>query len=97
MTVVNLIGSTHKLIMSQGYRLTDDAWDEDGRRTYLHDDNASVSQFNNLKSALARVGWVKDLNSLWVMRHPPTDEILEFEPGGPDVSGHLLHHLKAAE
>jgi hypothetical protein len=32
---------THEALVSEGYKLIEDAWDEFGRRTYVHDDDAN--------------------------------------------------------
>jgi hypothetical protein len=89
--------STHDILIQQGYKLVDDAWGDNGRKTYSHDNDASGSQIANLKTALGSAGWVRDRNALWVFSQPLTDEIIELEPGGSEVSGHFLHHLKALD
>jgi hypothetical protein len=89
--------STHDLLVEQGYKLVQDEWDKNGRRTYIHDNDASGNQIAKLKKSLGRAGWVRDQNALWVFRHPSTNEVLEIEPGGRDTSGHFLHHLKALD
>jgi hypothetical protein len=94
---VTVGASTHDLLIQQGYKLVDDAWDDNGRKTYSHDNDASGTQIANLKKTLGSAGWVRDRNALWGFRHPITDEIIEVEPGGPDTSGHFLHHMKALD
>jgi hypothetical protein len=89
--------STHDMLIQQGYKLVDDAWENNGRKTYSHDSDASGTQIANLKMRLGSAGWVKDKNSLWVFRQPLTDEIIELEPGGSETSGHFLHHMKALD
>jgi hypothetical protein len=95
MTVLTFIGSTHNMIVSQGYRLTDDSWDEHGRRTYIHDDDVARSHISSLSIALRAAGWKNDSEKLWSFVHRDPDEIIEIEPGGPDTSGHFIHHMKA--
>jgi hypothetical protein len=58
--------STHDILMQQGYKLVDDAWDNNGRKTYSHDDDASGTQITNLKMTLGIAGWVRDRNALWI-------------------------------
>lgn len=86
--------SIHDLISDLGYRLIDDDWERDGRRTYISDENFSASEFKTLATILTRVGWERDSGVLWMLRHPVTGETIEVEPGGPDTSGSFLHHLK---
>lgn len=89
--------STHDILLQQGYKLVDDAWNDNGRKTYSHDNDASGTQIANLTMALGSGGWARDRNALWVFRQPLTDEILELEPGGSDTSGHFLHYMKAMD
>lgn len=79
-----------------GYRPEDDAWDTDGRRTYLHEDDATRAYLTTLRGILARQGWHRDPHSLRTFRHEASEQIIEIEPGGADCSGHYLHHMKAA-
>jgi len=78
-----------------GYRLVEDAWDSDGRRTYLSDDNADREFLIDLQTTLAEYGWIKDEHRLRCFRCAASGEFIELEPGGSEVSGHLLHHLKS--
>jgi len=87
--------SVHDLLVSKGYRLTEDAWQTDGRRTYLHDDNADRSFFREISRILRGVGWLPDNTVLRTFRNSGTGELIEIEPGGADTSGHFLHHLKS--
>ena len=82
------------VLASEGYKLVDDAWVENGRRTYLHDDDATRDFLIGLARELRVDGWVPHENILRAFRHPVTNEIIEVEPGGADTSGHLLHHMK---
>jgi hypothetical protein len=79
-----------------GYRPEDDSWDVDGRRTYLHEDNATRAYLTTLRGILARNGWHRDTHALRTFRHEASSEIIEIEPGGADCPGHYLHHMKAA-
>jgi hypothetical protein len=86
--------STHDFILAEGYKLIDDAWVKDGRRTYIHDDDASAIEFKRLTAILGRVGWEIDTNRLRSLRHPASCDMIELESGGPDTTGHFLHHMK---
>jgi hypothetical protein len=33
--------SIHDILIQEGYKLIDDGWEKEGRKTYLHDENAS--------------------------------------------------------
>lgn len=79
-----------------GYRPEDDSWGTDGRRTYLHEDDATRAYFTTLRSILGRQGWHRDSNALRTFRHEATGEIIEIEPGGSGCTGHYLHHMKAS-
>jgi hypothetical protein len=77
-----------------GYRLAEDAWDSDGRRTYLSDDDADRQFLKDLQATLAQYGWVKDERRLRCFRCAANGDILEIEPGSADTSGHFIHHVK---
>lgn len=79
-----------------GYRPEDDSWDTDGRRTYIHDDDATRAYLITLRGILARQGWPRDRDTLRKFRHERTRQIIEIEPGGADCSGHYLHLMKAS-
>jgi hypothetical protein len=64
LTLVNLIGSTHNLLVSQGYRLRDDTWNEHGRRTYIHDDDLARSHITG-SMVLKSAGWRNDSEKLF--------------------------------
>jgi hypothetical protein len=83
----------HDLLISEGYRVVDDAWDDYGRRTYLHDDDAGRGYMAGLAKVLASVGWDRDRGKLREFRHPTTGEIIEVEPGGSETNGHFLHYM----
>ena len=77
-----------------GYRPEDDSWDTDGRRTYAHDDDATRAFLITLRGILGRQGFERVPVALRTFRRG--DEIIEIEPGGADLNGHYLHHMKAA-
>ena len=87
--------STHDLLVSEGYRLVEDVWQTDGRRTYVHDENADRSFIRDISRTLRSAGWLLDNTVLRAFRHGPAGELIEIEPGGADTSGHFLHHLKS--
>jgi hypothetical protein len=89
--------SLHDLVVSQGYRLVDDAWQSNGRRTYLHDEDADRAFLKKLERALQSSEWKADRNKLRTFGHPGSGEVIEIEPGGSDTSGHFLHHMKAVD
>lgn len=78
-----------------GYVPEDDAWDTDGRRTYSHEDDATRAYMTTLTGILGRQGWDRDKGHLRMFRHAATGDVIELEPGGPGVTGHFLHHMKA--
>ena len=87
--------SIHDILIQEGYKLIDDGWEKGGRKTYLHNENASGEQIRLLKKRFESLGWKKDYQNLWSFCHPDNGEVLELEPGGPETSGHFLHHAKA--
>ena len=89
--------SLQDLIVSQRYRLADDAWERNGRRTYLHDENADRSFLEQLRSILLVFEWKADRKRLRTFGHSGSGEGIEIEPGGSDTSGHFLHHMKAPD
>jgi hypothetical protein len=95
LTLVNLIDSTPNLLVSQGYRLRDDTWNEHGRRTYIHDDDVARSHITSLSMVLKSTGWRNDSENLFSFVHHDPGESIEIEPSGPDTSGHFLHHMRA--
>lgn len=78
-----------------GYKPEDDSWDADGRRTYMHEDEATRAYLITLRGILARQGWHRDVHALRTFRHELTRNIIEIEPGG-DCPGHYLHLMKAS-
>lgn len=84
----------HEILVSEGYKLIDDAWGKHGRLTYLHNDDADRQFLADLTRTIRVAGWVRSQNELRTFRHPTTDEIIEIEPGGSETSGHFLHLMK---
>jgi hypothetical protein len=86
----------HDLLYRHGYRLIEDAWQTDGRRTYLHDDESADRSFlTGLGRILRNAGWKPDTARLRTFRNDSTGELIEVEPGGAEITGHFLHHLKS--
>jgi hypothetical protein len=85
----------HEVLVSNGYKLIDDAWGAHGRLTYVHDDDADRQHLAALTRAVALRGWVRSHDELRTYLHPATNEIIEVEPGGAETSGHFLHLMKA--
>jgi N6-adenosine-specific RNA methylase IME4 len=84
----------HKLLVSQGYRLVEDAWNSNGRITYQHDEDADRSHMKKLRQCLLYSGWQIDRGRLRAFQHTRTKEFIEIEIGGPEVTGHFLHFMK---
>jgi hypothetical protein len=84
-----IVSSTHDLLVSEGYWITEDAWSELGRRIYIHDDDATRSYFVGLTRRLRSAGWEVDRNNIRSLRHRITNEIIELEPGGAGTTGHF--------
>ncbi len=82
------------VLYALGYRPEDDSWDTDGRRTYIHEDDATRAYLITLRGILGRQGFDRDPNALRTFRRD--GEIIEIEPGGDGCQGHYLHHMKAA-
>lgn len=92
MTIIER-GPLHDLLALHGYRLVEDAWSNQGRRTYVHEDNATRSQFIGLGGVLRHLGWTSDKAKLRSFIHSETGEVIEVEPRGADTTGHFLHHM----
>lgn len=82
------------LLVSFGYKLVEDAWQESGRKTYLHHEDASRDFVVALANDLRSHGWVRHPEILRAFRHTASGEIIEVEPGGAETTGHFLHFLK---
>jgi hypothetical protein len=92
---VTVGASTHDLLIQHGYKLIDDSGTLHGRRTYNHNDDANREFIASLAKVLRSAGWETHPNILRAFRHPVTEEALELESGGSDVTGHFLHRTKA--
>jgi hypothetical protein len=90
-----ILSNTHELLVGEGYKLIDDAWKDLGRRTYAHDDNADRDYIKGLARLLQSTGWQTDSRKLRTFRHPDSHHEMELEPGGSEVNGHFLHHMRA--
>jgi hypothetical protein len=86
--------STHGALISHGYKLIEDAWEDCGRRTYLHDENATRAFIISLSEVLRKVGWETNTDVLRSFRHSGACEVIELEPGGSETTGHFLHHQR---
>jgi hypothetical protein len=80
------VAGVEETLFDFGYRLVEDAWDADGRRTYVHDDDASRTHLAGLRQSPERLGWSSDQSKLRSFRNPAGEEI-EIEPGGADTDG----------
>lgn len=89
------IKEVQELFEAEGYSLIEDAWDELGRLTFVHDDVADRSHLDRLARLLQAAGWEKAKTQLRTFRHPSSGEIVEVEPGGSDTSGHFIHYMSA--
>jgi len=89
-----LVSQTFELLVAEGYKLVEDAWDALGRRTYLHDDDADRDYIKGLSRLLQSAGWRADSRKLRTLHHPGSDHEIELEPGGSEVTGHFLHHMR---
>jgi hypothetical protein len=85
-----------------GYRLIDDKWDSEGRRTFVHSEDADRPFLIDLEINLLDYSWKKrDPDRLRSFVNDESGKLIEIEPVGaaPSVHflhpGHLLHHRKA--
>jgi len=88
------------ILIVLGYVPEGDAWESDGRRTYISEDDATRAYMVTLTKILGRHGFerqavTENTTALRSFRHVATGEIVEIEPGGEGVTGHYLHHMKA--
>jgi hypothetical protein len=83
------------LLEIEGYKLVEDAWDEHGRLTFVHDDDADRPHLNRLTRTLQVAGWEKSKTELRTFKHRASGEIVEVEPGGSETCGHFLHYMSA--
>jgi hypothetical protein len=89
-----LASQTHELLVSAGYKFIDDAWENSGRRTYLHDEDATREYVNSFARLVEKAGWRKNIRKLRSFRHLRARDEIELEPRGSEVTGHFLHHLR---
>jgi hypothetical protein len=94
-TRIRSVSPLHELLVSEGYKVVDDSWDSQGRRTYDHNDEATREFIAGLDRRLRGLGWERDPDEIRAFCHPQTREFLEIEPGGSETSGHFIHHLKS--
>lgn len=79
-----------------GYRLIEDAWASDGRKSFVHDDEADRAHVVQVTKSLASTGWHKNPTKLRSLINDAGGEEIEIESGGADVSGHFLHLIKSS-
>jgi hypothetical protein len=72
-----------------GYKLLEDSWAVEGRKTYASDEDADRDFLTDLERTLAEYGWDKHQTRLRCFSNPHTGELIEIEPGGAE-SGHFL-------
>ncbi|MFX6933853.1 hypothetical protein ABTH55_18740, partial [Acinetobacter baumannii] len=72
------------LLVSQGYKLVEDAGVEHGRLTFLHDDGADRPVLLALSHSLRYAGWRAEPTVPPAFRLPGTNHVIEIEPGGAD-------------
>ena len=89
------MSSLHELLVAEGYKLIDDSWESHGRRTYIHDDDATREFIAGLEKQLRSLGWERHTTILRAFRSPSTGELIEVEPGGSETNGNFLHHIKS--
>ena len=73
-----------------GYKLVEDSWTVEGRKTYVSDEDTDREFLIDLDRTLAEYGWDKHKTRLRCFSNPHTGELIEIEPRGPDTSGHFL-------
>ena len=78
-----------------GYRLVEDSWAVEGRKTYARDEDADREFLTDIERTLAEYGWDEHEARLRCFSNPHTGELIEIEPGGADTSGHFLHRIKS--
>ena len=78
-----------------GYRLVDDKWDSEGRRTFVHSEDADRPFLIDLEINLLDYSWKKDPDRLRSFVNDESGELIEIELAGAAAFAHLLHHRKA--
>jgi hypothetical protein len=81
--------SFHEVLVSHGYKIVEDAWEKDGRRTYVHDEDATRAHLASLARMLRTVGWDRDPDKVRGFRHATSRQVIELEPGGSETTGHI--------
>jgi hypothetical protein len=84
-----------QMLRQFGYRLVDDAWNDQGRKTFLNSEDADFGFIKELEAALFDYGFKRHQTMLRSFRNDETGEFLEVEIGGPETSGHYLHYFKS--
>lgn len=88
-----LVSQTHELLVGEGYKLVEDAWEEFCRKTYQHDEDCNRPYLQSLSKLLRSAGWQTDFRKLRTFRYPGLQHEIELEPGGSEVTGHFLHYM----
>jgi hypothetical protein len=78
-----------------GYKMVEDSWTVEGRKTYVSDEDTDRAFLIDLERTLAEYGWAKHKTRLRCFSNFHSGELIEIEPGGADTSGHFLHHLES--
>jgi hypothetical protein len=65
----------------------DDAWSSQGRRTYIHDDDATREFILGFAKVLRSAGWETHPIILRAFSHPISGELIELKPGGQILAG----------
>ena len=91
-----MVERLENLLREFGYRVVEDAWIEQGRKTYINSEDADRAFVKDLERALLALSWKKHATVLRAFQNARNGETLEIEISGPDTSGHFLHLHKAA-
>ncbi|MGX4802073.1 hypothetical protein [Bradyrhizobium guangdongense] len=78
-----------------GYKLKEDSWNSEGRRTYSNSEDADRDLLKDIEAVLREYDWTKHPNILRAFTNAKLGELLEIEIGAPEIDGHLLHHKTA--
>ena len=54
----------HEILLSHGYELVDDGWDERGHRTYVHNGKPNREHLVKLEKAMRPAGWARETGSV---------------------------------
>jgi hypothetical protein len=74
-----------------GYKMVEDSWTVEGRKTYVSDEDADRAFLADLERTLSEYGWDKHETRLRCFSNPHTGELIVIEPSGADTNGHFLH------